>query len=63
MIMTSRSIAGRQMYKVEKGTAGAQIEIRGAFTDTFAAQRSGACYVINMAPLLRMGKKIDDDEE
>ena len=63
MELTGRSITGNQLYKVEKGTTGTELEIRGAFNDVFASRRTGACYVINMAPLLRMGKRIDDDQE
>ena len=63
MELTGRGIAGKQLYKVEKGTAGTELAIRGAFEDVFSSRCTGACYVINMAPLLRMGKRINDDQE
>lgn len=63
MELTGRGIAGKQLYKVEKGTAGTELAIRGAFEDVFSSRCTGASYVINMAPLLRMGKKINDDQE
>ena len=63
MELTGRDIAGKQLYKVEKRTAGTELAIRGAFEDVFSSRCTGACYVINMAPLLRMGKRINDDQE
>lgn len=57
--LTRRSADSTKLFSIEKGSSSTQTEIHGFFRDTFGVEHSGSCYVINMAPLLRMGRTKD----
>ncbi len=60
--LVDQNLQSRRMFQILKSETDQQMAMRGAVTETMVHKETGRSYVINAAPMIRIGRTIDDGQ-